>query len=334
MLSPFVPILMWTAATTAALGGHQAPLQAPASQRSSQVSIIPPLGFGTSGLNKSDISEVVSAALHAGYRHLDCATVYGNQKEVGKGIAHGLESSNLSRSDIWVTSKLWNDYHDPSLVEEAITQTLDDLGLAYIDLWLMHYPVGSAPDTGRLQLDYLPTWHAMEKVHKSGRVRNIGVSNFSPAQLKDIIKKSDTKPSHHQFELHPYLPQSEWIQYQQKLGISITAYSPFANTNPAYNPGEDNPPFLLTNTVIKEIAAKRQCTVAQVALAWGMSRGTSEISKSSHVKHITENFAASECYLDQKDLKRIDRISEKHLKRFNNPSESWGIRLFDGLEDS
>lgn len=174
----------------------------------------------------------------------------------------------------------------------------------------------------------------MEKVHSSGRVRNIGVSNFSPTQLKDIIDHSDTKPSHHQFELHPYLPQSRWVSYQQKLGISITAYSAFANTNPRYQPGKDNPPFLLTNAEMLDVAAKRNCSAAQVALAWGMSRGTSEISKSSQVKHITDNLAALNCRLEKDDIDRIDRISEKHLRRFNNPSQSWGIRLFDGLEDS
>ncbi|KAL8887611.1 MAG: hypothetical protein Q9215_004832 [Flavoplaca cf. flavocitrina] len=349
MLFPSVCLFLSAPAiAAAALGRHQVPLQQPLTEGSSHLSKIPSLGFGTSGLasgipslgfgtwnlDQSNVSEAVSAALHAGYRHLDCATAYGNQKEVGKGIAHGLKSLNLKRSDIWVTSKLWNDHHDPSLVEEAITQTLHDLGIAYLDLWLMHWPVGNKPDTGNTQLDYLPAWHAMEKVHKSGRVRNIGLSNFSPTQLKDIIDHSDTKPSVHQFEVHPYLPQSKWIKYQQELGISVTAYSPFANTNPTYTPSKDDPPFLLTNLDMLAVAAKSGCTTAQVALAWGMSRGYSVIPKASHINHIKENFGALECHLEKEDLERIDEISKKHLKRFNNPSKGYGIKLFDGLEDA
>ncbi|KAL8670645.1 MAG: hypothetical protein Q9168_004824 [Polycauliona sp. 1 TL-2023] len=337
----------------------------PLTEETTQISSIPSLGFGTSGLSgfsslgfgtwnldKSNVSEAVSAALHVGFRHLDCATVYGNQKEVGKGIAHGLDSLNLSRSDIWVTSKLWNDHHDPSLVEEALLQTLQDLGLAYLDLWLMHWPVGNDPDTGKTQLDYLrvstahsavlpmltdvppQAWHAMEKMHKTGRVRNIGLSNFSPAQLNDIINHSDTVPAVHQFEIHPYLPQTKWIKFQQKLGITVTGYSPFANTNPTYGHGKHAPPFLLTNHDMLAVAAKRGCSTAQVALAWGMSRGYAVIPKASHVNHMKDNLGALDCHLKKKDLKRIDRISNKYLKRFNNPSKGYGVRLFDGLEDA
>ncbi|KAI4261038.1 MAG: hypothetical protein L6R42_003756 [Xanthoria sp. 1 TBL-2021] len=332
MLFPSVSLVLSAPAiAAAALGSNQVQVQQPLT---SEFSKIPSLGFGTWNLDQSNVSEAVSAALHTGYRHIDCATVYGNQKAVGKGIAHGLKSLNLHRSDIWVTSKLWNDHHDPSLVEEALTQTLHDLGLAYLDLWLMHWPVGNAPDTGKSQLDYLQAWHAMEKIHKTGRVRNIGLSNFSPAQLKDIIDHSDTKPSVHQFEVHPYLPQSRWIEFQQQLGISVTAYSPFANTNPTYKPSKDDPPYLLTNFDMLAVAAKNGCTTAQVALAWGMSRGYSVIPKSSHVNHIKENFGALDCHLEKEDLERIDEISEKHLKRFNNPSKGYGVKLFDGLEDA
>ncbi|KAL8832889.1 MAG: hypothetical protein Q9170_004691 [Blastenia crenularia] len=295
-------------------------------------STIPLLGFGTWNLDKSNASEAVSTALQVGYRHLDCATIYGNQKEVGKGIADGLNKTGLKRSDVWITSKLWNDHHDPALVEEALDETLSDLGLAYLDLWLMHWPVGSSQ--GQNKLDYLEAWHGMERMHQTNKLRNIGVSNFSPAQLKDLIENSDTKPAVHQFEAHPYLPQSKWIDAHKTLGITVTAYSPFANTNPTYKPGEDDPPLLLTNLDMLAIAAERGCTTAQVALVWGMSRGTSVIPKSSHVNHINENFGSLKCKLQDGDLDRIDALSEEYLKRFNNPSKGYGVKLFDGLEDS
>ncbi|KAL8799527.1 MAG: hypothetical protein Q9182_005836 [Xanthomendoza sp. 2 TL-2023] len=311
---------------------------------------IPFLGFGTWNIDPANASEVVSAALQAGYRHIDCATAYGNQKEVGRGIADGLKKAGVKRSDIWITSKLWNDHHDPTLVEEALDQTLFDLGLDYLDLWLMHWPVGNSLATGESELNYIDvhlpvsiqadiqfhqkTWHAMEKLHQTDKVRKIGVSNFSPAQLKDIIDKSDTKPAVHQMEIHPYLPQSKWIEYHHQLGIAVTAYSPFANTNPTYTPVKGDPPHLLKNADLLAIAAARRCTAAQVALVWGWNHSDSVIPKSSQVSHLKENFGALNCHLEKEDLERIDGISKQYLKRFNNPSKDYGVRLFDGLEDA
>ncbi|KAI4174168.1 MAG: hypothetical protein LQ343_002503 [Gyalolechia ehrenbergii] len=318
-------------------------------------STIPLLGFGTWNIDRSNASEAVSAALQAGYRHLDCAAIYGNQKEVGKGIADGLNKTGLKRSDIWITSKLWNDQytyqpllrchcaepadnlpsysHAPALVPEALDQTLADLGLDYLDLWLMHWPVASSQ--GETKLDYLGAWHAMEMLHKtSNQLRHIGVSNFSPSQLHHLIEQSFTKPFVHQFEAHPYLPQSDWIEAHRAEGIAVTAYSPFANTNPTYKPGPNDPPLLLTNTDMLAVAAETGCTTTQVALVWGMSRGTAVIPKSAQLEHIKENFGALKCKLDDSDLDRIDGLSKKYLKRFNNPSKSYGVKLFEGLEDS
>ncbi|KAL8868344.1 MAG: hypothetical protein Q9174_005054, partial [Haloplaca sp. 1 TL-2023] len=155
-LLAFSPLVIVAAAS---LGGNelQQPLQ-PA-----DFSQIPHLGFGTWNLDKANASDAVSAALQAGYRHLDCATIYGNQKQVGRGIEVGLKKANLTREDIWITSKLWNDHHDPSLVEEALEQTLLDLGVDYLDLWLMHWPVASSQ--GQSKLDYIQAWHAMESMH-------------------------------------------------------------------------------------------------------------------------------------------------------------------------
>lgn len=174
----------------------------------------------------------------------------------------------------------------------------------------------------------------MAGLNHTNKIRSIGVSNFSPAQLKDLMQNSDTKPAVHQFELHPYLPQTDWINFHKTHGIAVTGYSPFANTNPTYKPSDDDPPLLLKNKDMLAIAAERGCTTAQVALVWGMSRGYSVIPKSSHVNHIKENFGALKCKLHGGDLDRIDALSKKYLKRFNNPSKDYGAKLFDGLEDS
>ncbi|KAL8635713.1 MAG: hypothetical protein Q9228_006823 [Teloschistes exilis] len=330
-MKTFIPWTFSTAAVAvAAFGTHD--LQQPLT---SAVSEIPGIGFGTWLLDKSNVSEAVSAAIQTGYRHIDCATIYGNQKEVGKGIADGLKKANLKRSDIWITSKLWNDHHEPKLAVEALQQTLVDLGIEYLDLWLMHWPVSTSPKTGKTKVGYLDAWHTMEKLHKTPQLRNIGVSNFSPSELKDLIDRSSTVPAVHQFEIHPYLPQTDFLDYHRELGIQVTAYSPFANTNPIYKPQPDDPPHLLTeNLDMLAIAAERGCTTAQVALVWGRSRGCVVIPKASHVEHIKENFRAVECRLTDEDLERVDWVSDRYLKRFNNPSESWGVKLYDGLQDS
>ena len=173
----------------------------------------------------------------------------------------------------------------------------------------------------------------METLLATGRVRNIGVSNFSPDQLKRLIKFSSIKPTVHQMELHPYLQQDKWVKAHQAYGIAVTAYSPLGNTNPVYGNDED-PPFLLNNSIIANIASKRNCTTAQVALAWGMSRGTSVIPKSSHESRIVENFGSKECLLQSDDYMKIEKLGKKYVTRFNNPSSSWGVHLFEGLDDS
>ncbi|KAL8825039.1 MAG: hypothetical protein Q9191_004660 [Dirinaria sp. TL-2023a] len=296
---------------------------------------IPLLGYGTWNLDKSNVSDAVSFALQTGYRHLDCAAIYNNQKDVGKGIAEGLDKIGLDRGDIWVTSKLWNDHHGTTdNVEEGLDITLADLGLEYLDLYLMHWPVSSAD--GPSKLEYLDTWHAMEKLLDTGKVRYIGVSNFDPPQLKDLIEHSRTKPAVHQFELHPYLQQTKWVQWHKDHGIHVTAYSPLANVNPTYGApsDEDDPPLLLANEVLTNIALIRGCTPAQVALAWGIHRGTSVIPKSSHALYIEENFRSTSCALQDSDYEEITDLGKKYLKRFNNPSDGYGVPLFKGLDDA
>lgn len=176
----------------------------------------------------------------------------------------------------------------------------------------------------------------MEALLTTGKVLHIGVSNFSPAQLKDLISRSTIRPYAHQFELHPYLQQNEFVKWHHDNNIAVTAYSPLANLNPGYASSskstDDPPPSLLKNKQISVIAEKRGCTNAQVALKWGMERGTSVIPKSSHVGRIKENINAKDCPLEKEDFVTIGNVGEKYLKRFNNPSKGWGVDLYEGLD--
>ncbi|RDW66301.1 aldo-keto reductase-6 [Coleophoma cylindrospora] len=312
----------------------------------------PLIGFGTWNLDLSsaNTSAAVSYAIQAGYRQIDAAAIYRNEKEVGEGIQDGLEKAGLDREEIWVTSKLWNDHHgDPTSAEAALNKTLEDLGLEYLDLYLMHWPVGSDSTSEHRYFDYVETWKSMIALPKS-KVLNIGIANFSPAQLSDLISSTGVKPAVHQMELHPYLQQSAWVATHKTLGIAVTAYSPLAHSTPTTHGTENSAesvdvdkdsegkreiPPLLRNPVMLEIAAARNCTPAQVALAWGMGRGTSVIPKSSHPERILENLQAGEnCKLGHGELTRMRIMGRMNLRRFINPSESWGIQLFEELDDA
>lgn len=228
--------------------------------------------------------------------------------------------------------------HAPEKVVEGIDKTLSDLGLDYLDLYHMHWPVAST-SSGDNKIYYVETWRAMTQLVQSGKTRHIGVSNFSPHQLETLLNSTTHPPAVHQMELHPYLQQSDWIAFHQSHGIHVTAYSPLAGTNPTYDKkaaqqASSLPPALLDNKAMKEIAEARDCTVAQVALAWGISRGTSVIPKSAHAARIDENFESTECKLKDEDYKAIAGLGKEYTHRYNNPSKGWGLHLYEGLEDS
>lgn len=230
-------------------------------------------------------------------------------------------------------------------------QTLQDLRTDYLDLYLMHWPVASKGGKNSIEYDEVnfaisqnmtnrelirycsQAWKSMETLQQKRYTRQIGVSNFSPSQMKDLIQNSNTKPSVHQYELHPYLQQPDFVQWHKDNNINITAYSPLANLNPIYK-SPDTPPSLLDNEQVSEIARKRGCSNAQLALAWGMGRGWSVIPKSQHEVRIVENFAATDCKLEDEDFDAFGQVGKMYLKRFNNPSKSWGVQLYEGLDDA
>ncbi|KAI0889740.1 Aldo/keto reductase [Annulohypoxylon maeteangense] len=296
----------------------------------SRVHEIPGFGLGTWRSNGDQAAHAVEYALSLGYDHIDAAHIYRNEDETGKGIA----DANVDRRYIWVTSKLWNTDHQPDRVEPAIRQSLSDLGLDYLDLYLMHWPVAFVPGDGT-ELDretsIVDTWRAMEDLVRANLTRFIGISNFSRRNLNVILDICDICPYAHEFELHPYLQQNDFVNFHKEVGIKVIAYSPLGNTNPIYNGRHGNLPPLLEDPFWKKLADVKGASVAQTVLAWGMRRGTVVIPKSVHENHIYQNMFSLEINFNVLEMYNISQQDKR--ARMNNPSESWGVELFADLDD-
>lgn len=239
----------------------------------------------------------------------------------------------MPRSSLWVTSKLWNDAHKPAAVRPALEQTLGDLGLNYLDLYLMHWPVSFNPNTGsKIVLDYTPlleTWWEMETLVRDGLVRQIGISNFNKAQVQQLRRHARIRPTVHEFETHPFLQQSEFVNWNLEQGLRVIAYSPLGNMNPIY--ASTYTP-LLEDPFLLEMARVKDITVAQLVLAWNMHRGVIVIPKSDHEERVLENFQAQNVLLSDEEIRAIDSNDLK--MRFSNPTEMWGTghELYAGLD--
>lgn len=277
---------------------------------------MPIIGLGTWKSAPGEVYQAVRWALKLGYTHFDCASVYGNQAEIGQALHDAFKEDNLKRENLFITSKLWNDSHAPEDVRPELEQTLKDLQLDYLDLWLMHWPVAQKHGIGMprsendvVSLNQIPlelTWAEMEKAYQEGLVKAIGTSNFGPKNLQLIIDKGQIAPAVNQVECHPYLQQNELLDFCRKNMIAVTAYSPLGSSDRAVK--HDNEPQLLAEPVINQIADKLKATPAQIILAWQMNRGVIVIPKSVHENHMKENMAAITIELDENDMAEIAKL--------------------------
>ena len=285
----------------------------PAAEQNSP--LVPSIGLGTWKAKPGEVYAAVKEAIVAGYRHIDCAPAYNNESEVGAAIHEMIKAGTVAREDLWVTSKLWNDAHEPDQVMPALLKTLHDLRLDYLDLFLIHWPVAfragvSFPRSREewLTLTEVPTaatWQAMEECVAKGLVRHIGVSNFSIPKLDDLCRHADIAPAMNQIEIHPYLQQQKMLEFCREKGILLTAYSPLGSGDRPKALKAADEPVLLQDPVIGQIADKHRCTASQVILAWALARGIIVIPKSVQAKRIRQNLDAAKLELDDGDMAAI-----------------------------
>lgn len=238
-----------------------------------------------------ELVEAVKAAIKAGYRSIDTAAIYENEKAVGEGIRAGIKEAGITRKDLFITSKVWNADQGYETTLAAYEESLNKLGLDYLDLYLVHWPVEGK---------YKETWRALETLYKGNRVRAIGVSNFQIHHLQDVIKEAEIKPMINQVEYHPRLTQKELQMFCKEQGIQMEAWSPLMQGQ------------LLDNDILQEIANKYDKSIAQIILRWDLQNEVVTIPKSTKEHRIIANAAIFDFELVREDMEKIDALNANH----------------------
>lgn len=280
---------------------------------------MPMVGFGTYAPKdpEDDIIEAVHTAVKNGYRYLDCAAIYRNERAVGSAIKQLIVEGTVTREELFVASKLWNTCHRPDLVRASLKKTLDDLGLKYLDLFLIHWPVAYKEGgefhpkdaNGKViysDVDYLDTWKALEDCVDEGLCRNIGLSNFSSRQIQRILEESRIKPSNIQIEVHLHLSNKKLVKYCQENHVTVTAYSPLGSPGRKLEPH----PRCLEEPVLLEIAKAKNRTPAQVVLRFLVQRGIGVIPKSVKTNRVKENFQLFDFELSADEMRQLFELNK------------------------
>lgn len=300
---------------------------------------MPKVGMGLWKIAQEDCAQAVYDAIKVGYRHLDSACDYGNEKQVGEGIKAAMNDGLCSREDLWITSKLWNTYHAQEHVQPALEKTLEDLGLEYLDLYLIHFPIAQTfvpfdtryppewfadPDAAvpKMEFSGVPlseTWAAMEATVEAGLTKNIGVCNYNTGLLMDLMSYSKIKPFALQIESHPYLTQERLIRQAQNFGLEVTAFSPLGALSYLELDMAGQSESVLEQTVVKKAAERLGKTPAQVVLRWNLQRGCSIIPKSSKIERLQQNLALFDFELNEQEMEDISALNSN--RRFNDPGD-------------
>jgi alcohol dehydrogenase (NADP+) len=287
---------------------------------------IPAIGLGTFGsdhVTHEKVAEAVSYAIRNGYRHIDCASVYRNEKQIGAAISELLAGGIVKREELWMTSKLWNDMHGDGEVIESCRQTLDDLQLDYLDLYLVHWPFPNYHAPGcdvnsrnpdakpYIHENFMKTWRQMEELVQMGWVRNIGTSNMTIPKLELLLRDCKIRPAVNEMELHPHFQQPEFFRYVVDQGIQPIGYSPIGSPN---RPGRDrtsDDTSDMEDPVIVEIARRLKVHPAAVCLKWSVQKGAIPIPFSANPVNILNNLRAVVSQpLSQEDMEAISKIDK------------------------
>ncbi len=298
---------------------------------------MPAVGLGLWKIDRPDAADAVVSGIEAGYRHLDSASDYANEAEVGKGIAAAIAAGHCTREDLWVTSKLWNTYHRKEHVRPACEKTLQDLGLDYLDLYLIHFPIAlkyvdfderypaewiydPSAENPAMEVDFVPlseTWAGMEELVEAGLVKEIGVCNYTSGLLLDLMAYSRIKPAMLQIESHPFLTQEKLIRLAADLGVAVTAFSPLGALSYVELDMATGADTVLTAPPVVAAAERVGRTPAQVVLRWGVQRGTSIIPKTTNPQRLRENLALFDFELTGDEMAAIAALNQD--RRFNDP---------------
>ncbi|WP_106498154.1 aldo/keto reductase [Lentibacillus sp. Marseille-P4043] len=246
---------------------------------------IPQLGLGVYKVPAEQVYETVKNALELGYRHIDTASFYGNEEGVGKAI----KDSGIPREEIFVTTKVWNDDHGFERAQEAFAKSLNRLGLEYVDLYLIHWPVPTI---------FPETWKALEKVYKDGAAKAIGVSNFLDHHLQELARTQEVQPAVDQIELHPKLVETRTINYCHEKGIAIESWSPLGRAT------------YLDDPLLVKLGEKYKKSPAQIIIRWHLQRDFVVIPKSTNSERQRENITVFDFHLDERDMKLLDQMDE------------------------